>query len=130
MAGIEGKRMSNFVGPFALVIPNGIFKNGSDVFNILDPDVGGASTFTVQLSADGQEPPTYWGANSRLSADAYNALVNMTTIEFKAYNDELAVLRGRAPVGPVPAFKNGIVIGAAGEDFWGVVAGMGLRPIE
>ena len=40
---------------YNLVISNGVFKNASDVFNILDDDSGGANTFTVKLNATGLE---------------------------------------------------------------------------
>lgn len=119
----------NYVGPFCLVISNGVFKNASDVFNILDPDVGGASTFSVKLSADGNEPPTHWGARTLLSPDAYDALVNMSVVEFKAYIDALAEERGRTPVGSVTAFKASIEVSEPNVNFYEFVDGLGLQRV-
>ena len=36
-----------YLGPFNLLLPAGVKQNGSDVFNILDPDGGGAATHHV-----------------------------------------------------------------------------------
>lgn len=108
----------SYTGPYNLIIPVGVLKNGSDVFNILDPDSGGADTFSVKLSADGNEPTTYYGTRTYLTADTYNALKNMTVTQFKAYVDQLAAQRGRTPVGSVTAFKNALLIGGPETDFW------------
>lgn len=118
-----------FVGPFNLILANGVKVNGSDVFNILDPDSGGAATFSVPLSADGSEPPTYWGARTMLEEATHNALKNMSTTEFKAYVDQLAAQRGRSPVGSITAFKNSLLMDDT-MSFWQFVASKGLRRIE
>jgi hypothetical protein len=112
------------IGPFNLVIPTGVLKNASDVFYILDPDVGGANTFTVPLSADGLDPPTYWACRTLLEEGTYNAMTNMTTQEFKTYVDELSVIRGRTPVGSVTAFKNSVQIDSG--NFRAFIASLGL----
>lgn len=117
----------SYVGPYSLVVPAGVLQNSSDVFNILDPDSGGASTFSVRLSADGNEPATYFGARTLLESATYDALVNMTVTQFKAYIDQLSAQRGRTPVGSVTAFKNSLQIGP--PDFWTFVASLGLKPI-
>lgn len=122
--------MTTYVGPFPLVLPTGVKQNGSDVFNILDPDSGGAATFSVALSADGLSPATFWGANSLLEQDTYDALTLMTTTQFKAYVDELAVIRGREPVGPITPFKNSIQIGDEGQDFNEFCMAQGLQQIQ
>ncbi|RWN51390.1 MAG: hypothetical protein EOS04_24260 [Mesorhizobium sp.] len=114
-----------YVGPFNMIIPEGVLKNGSDVFNILDPDTGGAKTFSVQLSADGSAPATYWGARSHLLSDVHNALTNMTITQFKAFVDQKAAELGRTPVGSITAFKNALLIDG-GADFWGFAAASGL----
>lgn len=119
--------MSHYVGPFTLIVPVGVLQNSSDVFNILDPDSGGASTFTVPLSADGQNPPTYYAARTMLGADAHNALANMTVQQFKTYIDQLAVERGRTPVGSITAFKNSLIIGSS--NFAEALAAAGLQRI-
>jgi hypothetical protein len=130
------------IGPYALIVPNGVIQNSSDVFYILDPDTGGAATFSVKLSATGLAPVTYWGAYTMLTEDVYNALVNMTTQQFKTYIDQLAVVRGRTPVGSVTAFKSSIIVrdtvpvddGQGGTinvpaDFWQIIASLGLQRI-
>lgn len=117
-----------YVGPFTLIVPVGVLQNSSDVLNILDPDSGGASTFRVKLSADGQEPATYYAARTMLLEDAYNALANMSVQQFKTYIDQLAVERGREPVGSITAFKNSLIIGPA--DFAQALADNGLQRVE
>lgn len=116
-----------YLGPFALIIPTGVKLNGSDVFNILDPDSGGAETFSVPLSADGLAPATYWGARTFLEDDTHNALTNMTTTQFKAYVDAKAAQRGRTPVGSITAFKNALLIDSG--DFWAFATANGLKRV-
>lgn len=116
------------IGPFNLLVPAGVLQNSSDVFTILDPDSGGAATFSVRLSASGAEPATYFGARTFLEEATYNALKNMTVTQFKAYVDQVAAQRGRTPVGSVTAFKNSLLMNE-GSDFWAFVTAQGLRPI-
>lgn len=122
--------MPSYTQDLALVISNGVLQNSSDVFNILDPDSGGASTFSVKLSADGLEPATHWGAYTILEVDTYNHLKNDTTQQFKTYVDEVAALRGRTPVGSVTAFKNNLQMSDEGESFWSFIAGLGLQQVQ
>jgi hypothetical protein len=119
-----------YVGPLCLIIPEGVKLNGSDVFNVLDPDSGGAATFAIRLSADGAEPVTYWGARTMLEEATYNALTNMTTQQFKAYVDQVATQRGREPVGSVTAFKNALLMSGIDADFFTFAAANGLQPIR
>lgn len=119
----------NYIGPFAMVISAGVKLNASDVFNILDPDSGGANTFSVPLSANGALPATHFGARSVLEEATHNALTNMTTQEFKTYVDALQVERGRTAVGSITAFKNNIQISEADADFWAYATGLGLQRI-
>jgi hypothetical protein len=113
------------VGPYCLVVSSGVLQNSSDVFTILDPDTGGASTFSVKLSANGLLPATHWAAYTYLESDVYNALTNMTTTQFKAFVDAKAAEYGRTPVGSVTAFKNNVQIGGKGDP-WAFIAGLGL----
>jgi hypothetical protein len=117
-----------YVGPFTLIEPIGVVQNSSDVFNILDPDSGGAATFRIRLSASGAEPATHVAARTMLEAATYDALVNMTVQQFKAYVDQVATQRGRTPVGSITAFKNNLVIGSA--NFAEALAAAGLKRIE
>jgi hypothetical protein len=113
-----------YTDPKNLIIPDGVLKNGSDVFNILDPDIGGSKTFSVKLirNSDGM---VFWGARTPLEEATFNALTNMTTTEFKTYVDQLAVARGRTPVGSITAFKNALLID--GGDFRSFVEAQGMR---
>ena len=117
------------VGPYTLVISNGVLANSSDVFNILDPDSGGEATFTVQLSADGNAPATYWAAHTPLEQATVDALTTMTTTQFKAYVDQLSTQRGRTPVGSITAFKGSLRMSAAGDNPWTYIASLGLKQI-
>jgi hypothetical protein len=120
------------IGPFPLIVSNGVLKNSSDVFNILDPDSGGASTFSVKLNASGlsTDAVTHWGAYTMLEEGTHNALTNMSTTEFKAYVDQMAALRGRTPVGSITAFKNDIKVGLAGENPWSFIEANGLKVVQ
>lgn len=44
-----------WTGRICLVVANGVLQNPSDVFSLLDPDVGGASTFTSVIIGDTPE---------------------------------------------------------------------------
>ncbi len=116
------------IGPLNLIIPTGVKLNGSDVFNILDPDSGGSSTFSVPLSASGVAPATHWGARTYLEVDTHNALTAMTVTQFKAFVDAKATERGRAPVGSITAFKNALLID--GGNFWAFAAANGLQRVS
>ncbi len=106
-----------YIGPFNLLLPAGVRQNGSDVFTILDQDSGGAATFSVPCSLDGTGVATFYGARTWLEADTHNALTTMSTIQFKTYIDQLAVIRGRTPVGSITAFKNSLIIGDGSQGF-------------
>lgn len=116
------------IGPFALIISAGVLKNGSDVFNILDPDSGGAASFTVALSASGVAPATHYGANTFLEEGTITALKGSNTA-FKAYVDQMAAERGRTPVGSITAFKGSLLMGEQGGNFWDFVAANGLKRV-
>ncbi len=105
------------IGPYALIIPTGVLQNSSDVFNILDPDSGGSNSFRVPLALGGIGPATHWGANTYLEPATVAAL-NGTVTDFKAYVDQLAVQRGRTPVGSITAFKGALLMGPLAGNFW------------
>lgn len=122
--------MTQYTQDIGLVISNGVFQNSSDVFNILDPDSGGAATFSVKLSANGLEPVTHWGAYTVLEVATRDHLRDDTVTEFKAYVDEVSAIRGRTPVGSVTAFKNNVQMSTEGENFWSFIAGLGLQRVQ
>jgi hypothetical protein len=120
----------SYVGPYCLVVSNGVLQNSSDVFTILDPDSGGAGTFSVKLSASGTLPATHWGARTFLQPETLNALQTMDTTQFKAYVDQVAAERGRQPVGSVTAFKNNVAISALNANFFTYIASLGLQLVN
>lgn len=122
--------MSEHLGPFCLVISNGVFANSADVFNVLDDDHGGRDTFTVKLSNDGGATLTHWAAYTPLRAEVEHALRNMTTQEFKAFVDARALEIGRDPVGSITAFKGSLQMSEAGMDPWVYIASLGLVPFS
>lgn len=112
-----------------LVVANGVLQNSSDVFYLLDPDVGGANTFTVPLSADGSSPATHWAAYTPLQVATRDALLNMTVQEFMDYVNLKAAEFGRDPIGSVTAFKNNVQISAENENPWNYIASLGLQRV-
>ena len=120
----------SYIGPFVMIISNGVRTNSADVFNILDPDSGGAATFSVPLSANGLAPASHFGTSTYLQPATHNALTAMTVTEFKAYVDALAVQRGRAPIGSITAFKNNVQISAQGGNFNAFALTLGLLRVQ
>lgn len=118
------------IGPYILVISEGVKRNASDVFNILDPDSGGSNTFTIPLNITGSslEPTTYWAAYTYLEPVTVTALTTYTTIELKAYVDQLSVLRGRTPVGSITAFPNSLQMQEGNP--WGFFQQLGLQMVQ
>lgn len=110
----------------ALIIPNGVLQNGSDCFELIDPDSGGQATFSVPLRLKGETGgATYWGASTQLLQTAYDALTTMTTAEFKNYLNTLKP--GKTVAGA--AFKNSLLIGAPGQRFWSFVAANNMERV-
>lgn len=122
--------MTTWTGRICLVVANGVLQNSSDVFNLLDPDVGGASTFSVPLSTDGSAPATHWAAYTPLQVATRDALLNLSTAEFRDYVNVLAGERGREPIGSVTAFKNNVQISAENASPWDFIAGLGLQRVS
>jgi hypothetical protein len=121
--------MPTYSAPVCLVVSNGVLQNSSDVFGIIDPDSGGAGSFTVKLSANGLEPVTHWACRTQLEVESLDHLRNDSTTQFKAYVDLKAAQFGRQPIGSVTAFKNNVQISEDDADFWQFVASLGLQRI-
>ena len=119
----------SWTGRYLLIISEGVLKNSSDVLNILDPDDIGSSTFTVPLSSDGLEPVTHYAAYTPLQPETRDALLYMSTTEFKAYVDQLAQERGREPVGSITAFKGSLQMSEENADPWGFIESVGLQRV-
>lgn len=126
--------MTQWTGRYAIIVSNGVLKNSSGVFHILDPDTGGAETFSVPLNSTGDpaDDITHWGAYSPLPVDVRDALMFMSTTEFKAYVDERAASYDspRDPVGSVTAFYDDVQFSAEDESFWTFIADLGLQRVQ
>ncbi len=124
--------MTQWTGRYAIVVSNGVLKNSSDVFHILDPDTGGAETFSVPLNASGDpaDDVSDWAAYSPLPVDVRDALLYMSVQEFKAYIDQRAAELGRTPVGSVTAFKNDVRLSEEGGSFWDFIASLNLQRVQ
>ena len=119
------------IGPYNLIVSNGVLQNSSDVFGILDPDTGGARTFSVKLNATGlaADPVTHWGCRTMLEESTVNALQNMTTTQFQTYLNSLATSRGRTQLASSIAFKNNVQMDST-MSFWDFATSLGLKRIE
>ena len=119
------------IGPYNLIVSNGVLQNSSDVFGILDPDTGGARTFSVKLNATGlaADPVTHWGCRTMLEDSTVNALQNMTTTQFQTYVNSLATSRGRTQLASSVAFKNNVQMDSS-MSFWDFAESLGLKRIE
>lgn len=84
---------------------------------------------SVAMSANSLPPATHYGARTPLEEATYNALKTMTTTQFKAYVDQVQVLRGRAAVGSVTSFKNSLLMGESTQSFWDFGAANGLQAV-
>lgn len=115
-----------YTQPYNLAIPSGVKQNGADCWAVLDPDSGGANTFSVPLSANGQLPATHWACRTILEQETYDALTTMTTTQFKDYVNALAGTRGRGQVSGA-SFKNSLLM--AEGDFNAFLAANGLQRI-
>lgn len=115
-------------GPVNMIIAESVKNNSAEIFGVLDPDTGGAATFSVALSPSGNANATHYACRTYLEDRTYNALKNMNVTEFKAYCDQIAAERGRVAPNNVTAFKNGVVLDEG--DFWSFVAAQGLKLIN
>lgn len=126
--------MTDWTGRYAIVVSNGVLKNSSDVFAILDPDKGGAETFSVPLNSTGDpaDDVTHWGAYSPLPVAVRDALMDLTTTEFMDYVNQRAQEFDppREPVGSVTAFKNNVQFSEEGGSFWDFTARLGLQRVQ
>lgn len=111
-----------------MVIPDVVKADTDAIFAILDPDVGGADSFTVPLSSNGTSI-THWGCYTRMIRDSYVALTTFSNNDFKTYVDGLKP-DNTVPLGTIQSFKQRVELGGENEDFWQFVASLGLAPWE
>jgi hypothetical protein len=116
------------IGPYNLIITEAALLNSSDIFGILDPDSGGAKTFSVMLSPSGQANATHWGCSTLLEESTVEALQNMSVTEFKDFVNSIATQRGRNQISSAIAFKNNLQMDNT-MDFWSFVESIGLKPV-
>lgn len=113
------------------VIP-AINKSDADaVFATMDPDFGGAGSFSVPLNATGAGNPTHWGSYGPVETGAYAALTG-TNAALKAYLDSRPAKSGITPpsLGVVQSFKQTALLGAPGQNFWAFLTANGLKRVE
>ncbi|MEF3074114.1 hypothetical protein V2P20_03660 [Methylobacter sp. Wu1] len=111
------------------IVEDAFVANARDITRVLDPDSGGAETFQVPLSSDGQPPVTHWAAGLELSEGLLTILKTYTASEFKVYLDNLAAERGREPIAEVTAFPDHIRIYDDGRSHWEVFAVESLQRV-
>ncbi|SDH27193.1 hypothetical protein [Nitrosomonas sp. Nm132] len=98
-----------------------------DVGRIIDPDVGGAFTFSVRLSSDGQEPATHYACRTYLREQTHQALTQLDAAQLKVLLDQMAADRGRDPVGDIAGWPYSLVIDDG--DFYQLIQTQGLQLI-
>lgn len=121
--------MADYTNRIAIIIPANVKPDTDAIFSILDPDVGGANSFTVPLSSDGGNSITHWAAYTRMIQNSYTALTTFSNNDFKNYVDDLKP-DNSVPLGTIQSFKQRVLLGAEGQDFWEFVAAQGLVPYE
>jgi hypothetical protein len=98
-----------------------------DVGRIIDPDLGGAFTFSVGLSSDGNEPATHYACRTYLSEQTHQALTQLDAAQLKVLLDQMATDRGRDPVGDIAGWPYSLVIDDG--DFYQFIQTQGLQVI-
>lgn len=111
------------------IVEDAFVANANDITRVLDPDSGGAETFKVPLSPDGQLPITQWAASLYIGEELLTILKTYTAAEFKVYLDNLAAERGREPVSEVTAFPDHLKIFDDGRSHWDVFAAESLQRV-
>lgn len=99
-----------------------------DVGRIIDPDLGGAFTFSVRLSSDGQEPATHYACRTYLSEQTHQALTQLDASQLKALLDQMAMDRGREQVGDITGWPYSLIINS--DDFHQFIADQSLQIID
>lgn len=99
-----------------------------DIGRVIDADVGGAFTFSVMLSSDGQEPATHYACRTFLSQETHQALTQLDAAQLKSLLDQMATDRGRESVGDISGWPYSLVIDEG--DFYQFIAGQSLQIID
>ena len=102
-----------------IIIPDGAKNNADAVFSILDPDSGGAASFSSPVALLGNPLLRVgWASYSQMEQETFDALTGLSNNAFLSYVNALATERGRLAVGSVLQFKNAAIVGVPGEGFW------------
>lgn len=80
-----------FTEPIIIIITTGYLSQISSITQILDPDVGGVSTFTVPLSTTGFFPATHWCCSAVLHDNLYVALTTLTDTDLLSWINSKAI---------------------------------------
>lgn len=99
-----------------------------DIGRVIDPDLGGAFTFSVRLSSDGAEPATHYACRTFLSPETHQALTQLDAAQLKTSLDQMAAARGREPVGDISGWAYSLIIDDG--DFHQFIADQFLQIID
>ena len=118
--------MSNWISA-TLIIPADILDESNRLSAIIDPDTGGAETFTIGFSSDGFEPASHYGTQSMMAPQYVELLQLGDPVYVQGALEMLATEYGREP--PVTedcvVFTAGVIV-RPGEDLMSVAAELGL----
>ena len=118
--------MSDWVST-TLIIPADILDAANRLSAIIDPDTGGATTFTIGFSADGSEPATHYGTQSMVAPQYVQLLQLGDPAYVQAALEALATEYGRdmPTTEDCAAFTAGVIV-RPGEDLISVAGELGL----
>lgn len=60
----------------SMIVPGGLRDLGNRIAAVFDPDTGGAETFSVPCSQDGQEPATHYATSVPIQSEHVSLLAN------------------------------------------------------
>ena len=129
----------NWTGNIPMSISDTLKTKANEVWNLIDPDQGGANTFSVPLSPSGSPNPTACGTMTLLERERYDALagtpqpdgsrVALTNAEFTAFLQARSVKLGRPIPSNANSFRPQFKIGVEGQDFDAFLAASGLQRV-
>lgn len=109
-----------------IVIPAAAQARAAQVLDVLDPDMGGALTFSVALSATGAEPATHYGCAGVVDVQAMR---EQAAAAFRTWIDAQADEKGRKRPGSLSGFKTAVKISRDEQDFDDFIFSLGLRRV-
>ena len=125
--------MSQWNGPYALIVTAAAKDNAAQMCSILDPDTGGADTPSILLSPTGNLPATHYGASSRMVDWLFDLL--RTDVDSRAPEAQIlatvnAIAQefGRDPMTDIHPTYIGMQV--VDSPFWDFVESLGLKAIN